>query len=153
MTKEPRVEQAGRIRRKEEPVGRHRGLRSGEVTGDVDDEMATTLAEHVERGDARQQHDRLTGAGLAGRVDVEVAGVGNRLTEREGRPEAEAGLGCGEVDDDGHRIGGHACGSDIDPLDGPGTTPKPRSRVSSTRNAPSARVTRRPLATAAVTGT
>ena len=56
---------------------------SGEPTGDIDDEMAATLAVHVECRDTRQQDDRLAGACLAGLIDVEVAGVGTILTDRD----------------------------------------------------------------------
>ena len=70
-----RIEEPCRIRPGRRAHRSTAGLRSGEVAGDVDDELSATLAEDVERGDARQQHDRLTGTGLAWRVDVEVARV------------------------------------------------------------------------------
>ena len=80
--------------------------------------MAAALAEHVECGHARQQDDRLPGACLPKVVDVEVARRRTFLPDRVGRPEPNAGLGSGQVDDDRNCVCGNARCADINTLRG-----------------------------------
>ena len=145
------VEQAGRVGREEEPVGRTwRAHGTREVSGDVDDEVAAALAEHVERRvrptAARSPARRGSGRAVS---MLRLLAVGRRLAERERRPVSDAGLGCGEVDHDRDGVGRHAGGADIDALDRLRRRRRCRGRACRALGTPRRRsVTRRPAATA-----